>query len=240
MTVSTSSTFTFSIGQIVTMAYRGAALLTAYQSPTLQQTGVALDEFERIVNSTQAKGLFARTVDFYNLQPLVENQFVYTVPLNILDVVGAGMYIDLTQTDISRASAETQVLPMSRETWQELSGKGAQGRPTMYYPHRVSDQVQIYIWPLPSAVEAGGAIRFQIHRYRADVRDPSATTDYERFWVDWLTSELSARLAKANGMSIQRIQLLMADAASKLRDCRGMSNQRVSQQFVPRHRAGYR
>jgi hypothetical protein len=240
VTISTSNTFTFTIGQIVTMAYRDAALISMYESPTLRQTQAALDEFERIVNGTQAKGLFARTIDFYNLTPLVLNQFVYPATLNVLDVVGVGMYIDPTQADITRSSSETQVLPMSRETWQELSGKGAQGRPTMYYPHRVSDQLQIYLWPLPSAAEAGGTIRFQIHRYRADVRDPNATTDFERFWVDWLTSELATRLALMSGVSMERVQTLQALAISKLRDCRAMATQRVSQQFVARHRTGYR
>lgn len=241
MTVSSSTSFTFTIGQIVTIAHRQAALISAYQSPTTQQVSSALDEFEILVNEAQAKGLFARTVDFYNLTPLVQNQFLYTPgssSVTVLDVVGAGMYIDPTEADITRASAETQVLPMSREQWQELSGKGSTGRPTMYYPHRINDQIQLYIWPMPSASEAGGTIRFQIHRYRADVRDANSTVDFERFWTGWLTAELAARLAMNSGMSLQRVQMLQGTAAMKLRDCRAMSNQRTSQQFVARHRTG--
>src|SRR6266566_2167675 len=92
MTVSSTSSFEFNIGQICLMAYRDAGVVSIYQNLTDAQGSAARDLLQRIVNSSQSKGLFARTMDFSNVT-LVAGQFGYTMPNSVLDVVGTAMFI---------------------------------------------------------------------------------------------------------------------------------------------------
>lgn len=237
MTVSSTATFEFNIGQIVLMAWRDAGLKSIYQSLTTQEVSDGIDKLTRISMASHAKGLFARTVEFQTVT-LASGTDTYPLTADILDVVGSGMYADPTQP--TPANSETMVAPKLREQWHELAAKSASSRPTLFYVDRDTSTAKVVVWPIPGASEAGGRIRFQVHRFRADVRDPNATVDYERYWTDYLVAELAAKLALSNALPLPRYQALQAVAMSKLNECRAMSKEKPNQQFSVAHRSGWR
>src|SRR6185436_7825370 len=144
------------------------------------QQSWASELLDLIVNRMQTKGLFAKVIDFEPVT-LVNDQFQYTMAGDVLDITGPAMFIDATQADITRATSETPVTPMTRDEWQTLSTKSAEGPPTRYYVHRVGTPPTVYLWPTPGATEAGGHIRFQKHRLRKTSSDPTKTGDFEQY-----------------------------------------------------------
>jgi len=237
MTVSSTATFVFNISQIITMAYRDAGLISIYQTLTTAQQTDGVDKLTRISMASQAKGLFARTVTFQTIT-LATNDTTYDLSSDTLDAIGPGMYADPSQPD--PANSETLVTQVTRERWHENGNKSSSSRPTLYYVDRNTDTVKVVVWPVPSASENLGRIRFQTHRFRADVRDPNATVDYERYWTDYLVAELAAKLALSNSLSLERYQVLKGEAASKLLECKAYSKERPNQQFSIGHRSGWR
>ncbi len=235
MTVSTSSTYEFPVSDIVKMAYQTAGLLSIYQALNTQQAQVGMDMLDLISRSTQAMGLFAKVIQFYDLGLLAGTRN-YTLPATIMDVQSDGAFIAVGQS-LTAASGETPVRQVERERWQGNSAKNATGRPVEYYADRTGAQVTLYFWPTPDAANAG-TVRLQTHRLRANMREGTATVDFEPFWQEYFVHELAARLALAHSMAPVRVQLLKAEAQQKLELCRAQSQQRGSQQFMFSHRSG--
>lgn len=236
MTVSTSTTFEFDIAGITRMAYRASGVLSIYQEPNSVQSGAARDELQLIVTGSQTEGLFARVMTTY-VQPLVSGTFSYPMPSTVFDVVGDAMFIPAGQST-TQGFGESLVSLAQRDEYQDLSSKGSTGKPTRYFPDRTSTVVTVKLWPIPSASEAGANVRFQVHRCRADVRNPSNTVDYEKFWTDFLVSELGYRLARSAGI-MDRAGMLRGEAEEKLAKCKSASKQRGSQQLRVGHRTAW-
>jgi hypothetical protein len=236
MTISSTNTFEFNLGQMVRMAHIDAGLINVNQSCTAPQVQDGLDKLQEIVSSSQARGIFARVVSLYNLTLTAAS--LYTLPTYAIDVFGSAMYIDPTQP-VSAASGELPVMPMSRNEWQEESNKSSTGVPSRYWANRAGAAVQVQIWPVPSTTQVGGTIRFQIHKYRADVQDANATADFEHFWVSALVTSLTRKLCFASSQ-LDKYMALAADERDRWRECRAMSTQRVNQQAVFAHRSGWR
>lgn len=236
MTVSTSTTFEFDIAGITRIAYRASGVLSIYQEPNSVQAGAARDELQLIVNGSQTEGLFARVMTTY-VQPLATGIFAYPMPSSVFDVVGDAMFIPVGQST-TQGNGESLVSQAQRDEYQDLSAKGATGKPTRYFPDRTATVVTVKLWPIPSASENGANVRLQVQRYRADVRNPSNTVDYEKYWTDYLVSELGYRLARSAGI-LDRAGMLRAEADDKLAKCKSASKQRGSQQLRVGHRTSW-
>lgn len=238
MTVSTTSAKEYNVGQIVTIAHRQAGLSGDGVTPTESQMLAGVDLLGLIVQSTAAKGFFAKTVDFYNLT-LIAADYTYSLPTNVIDVIGNAMYIPPGFTDVTQAAAETYVSAATREQWHSTSGKGSQGVPSFYWANRTASAVEVRLWPVPSSSEAGGVVRFQVHRLRADVTDRTTTVDVERFWTEWLVYQLAADLAIGAALPINRVQMLEAKAAGKLRDATAMAKENAPMRVRLDHRTSW-
>jgi hypothetical protein len=234
VTVSTTTLKEFNVGQIVTLAYRQGALVGDGQTPSEAQMLVGTDLLALVISGVSAKGYFAKTIEFYNLT-LVAGVFQYNLPASVIDVVGNGMYISPGFTNVDQATAETVVLSSTREEWHQTPGKGSLGAPSFYYAHRAQTLVEINMWPVPSATEAGGVVRFQTHRLRADVTDRAATVDVERYWTEWLVYQLAADLSIGAGLPVNRVQMLENKALLKLRDAQSMSKESAPMRVMLSH-----
>lgn len=219
----------FNVGQICRLAYRESSLLSVYTDMTAQQASAAVDFLSLIVHSIEAEGIFARTIEFEEVV-LVAGQDVYSLSASTLDVTGLAMYVLPGQTVV-----ELPLQPMSREQWQEIGVRDTFGPPTRFYIHRTSSTLEVRLWLTPGPSEAGGLVRLQSQRLRADVTDQNATPDFERYWADYLVEKLAAKLARSNALGLDRVQELEGMAARSLAKCRGKSNQGTPQQFVLRH-----
>jgi hypothetical protein len=238
MTVSTTAVKDLDINKIVLLAYRESGLISMWQNYDESQRQGALYLLELIVNGLATECRFARTTDERTIT-LVKDVNSYAMPVDCLDVVGNGKYIDPSQTDITKA-VELMVQPIDRERWENITARNATGLPTMYYCHRETDPIEVRLWMTPSSTEAGGTIRFMVHRLRATMTDGNATPDFERYWADYFVAELAHRLALSSFAATDRCAYLKAMAQEKLQRCRGASNESTNQQFIMRHGTGWR
>jgi hypothetical protein len=232
MTVATTSTHEFDVGKICRLAYMEAGLLNPLQELAEAQAAAARDVLEVITRSVDTEGMFTRVVEFAEVT-LATGITTYSLSADVVEVAGAGMYID--PTDTSPAAAETIVKPVSRETWQEISAKNASARPVWVYFDRSTSPGSVKVWPIPSSSENGGTLRLQVQRLRADVNSATVTMDFERYWTEYLIKKLAATLGRHNTLNLGRIQELEAMAADLLRKCKAKSHSQVNQQFVVRH-----
>lgn len=221
------------------MAYRRAGIINVQQSPTTTQASVARQVLSVLVTALEAEGIAMRAV-----QPgyvaLLEGQNLYTLPENVIDCVGNGAYIDPTVSQVPfQASSETPVMKTERDVYQNLSSKSAQSRPTLYYFARNAPLSTLYLWPTPSATEAGGQIRFQFHQLRPDVTDGTKTMPFERYWDEYFVYALAGRLAVDNSMGLERVGYLDQKAGEKKEISKGYSKQNVNMQATINHRTGW-
>jgi hypothetical protein len=232
-------TYVPSIDDLVAMSYRRAGLLPAQQAPTTVQGAVARQVLSVLVTALEAEGIAMRAVE-PGYVTLVEGQNLYTLPETVIDCVGDGAYIDPTQSQVPfQASSETPVIKKDRDTYQSLSSKSAESRPTLYYFARNAPLGTLYLWPTPSASEAGGLIRFQYHVLRPDVTDGTKTMPFERYWDEYFVYALAGRLATDNSMPLARIGYLDQMAGMKKETAKGMSKQNVNMQATINHMTGW-
>jgi len=238
-TEASTDTYVPAIDDIVAMSYRRAGMLNVQQSPTTTQGAVARQVLSVLVTALEAEGIAMRAVQ-PGYVPLVEGQNLYTLPETVIDCVGNGAYIDPTVSQVPfQASSETPVIKTDRDTYQGLSSKSAQSRPTLYYFARNAPLSTLYVWPTPSASETGGQIRFQYHQLRPDVTDGTKTMPFERYWDEYFVYALAGRLALDNSMSLDRVGYLDQMAAAKKADAKGYSKQNVTMQASIDHMTGW-
>lgn len=238
-TEASTNTYVPTINEIVAMAYRRAGIKNVQQSPTSVEAAVARQLLSTIVTALEAEGIAMRAV-----QPgyvvLAEGQNLYTLPEDVIDCVGNGAYIDPTVSQVPfQASSETVVVKMDRDTYQNMSSKSAQSRPTMYYFARNAPLSTLYLWPTPSASEAGGQIRFQYHQLRPDVTNGNNTLPFERYWDEYFVYALAGRLALDNSMGLERVGYMDQLAGAKKDICKGYSKQSVNMQATIDHMTGW-
>jgi len=232
MTIMSTSGTQRTIDETVRLAYVLAGLLEENQSlAAVGGGGLARLFLDTIVKGLQAKGITAKASGFYNLT-LTANTFQYTMPSNVLDVFGDGVYIDASETDVTRASSETNISQMSADEWNAQSAKDATGRPIRYFCFRETNPPVVRLWPIP---DEAGTVRLQIHRHLSDTTDGAATLDLEAYWIDYILYSLATMLAEAKTMPPDKIGRLNGMARSKLNDARAMSSGRTGSQMVVTH-----
>ena len=227
MTISSVRTRELSIDQIVRRAWQVAGLFPPDGAVLTEgQLSLGRDLLEALSDSLVTEGLFARTVDWYEL-PLEAGTHIYTMPDTTSDVVGTAMWIADGES-LTQASGERQVKPIDRATYQTISAKSTSGQPTMYYMHRVTAPPQVYLWPIPSET---ATIRFQVQKLLADCDSGTATPDVERFWVRGIIWALAAEIASSQSLPGQTVVRLEGKAEALLQKARSYANQNVNIQF---------
>ena len=238
MTIASTSGRSLSITTLVLRAYQRAGLMGPEQGtsgPTwTPRFSMAVDFLQSIVDQLATEGTFARAVSFTNLT-LVSGTYIYELPAGVFDVIGDGSYIEASETDITKASAETLVAQKDRETWQGITAKDATSVPTFFFVDRTVDPVQVYLWPIP---DEAGTIRFQTQRILADTKPGTATVDLERFWTEFLIWELAHQLA-ISANKLPHGQYCSQQAAMHKERAKAQSNQSVASQIVLTHRTAW-
>jgi hypothetical protein len=238
-TESAESTYVPSIDDVCTRAYRRAGLVSQLQSLTTIQAAQARGLLSDIADALQAEGVLMRAVQ-YGYVTLVQGQNVYSMAENIIDLVGNGSYIMPTDSQVPfQATSETVVIKKDRDTWQELASKGSQAQPTLYYFAREAPRSTLYLWPTPSAAEAGGQIRFQQHQTRPDLTNGNNTLPFERYWTDYFVWELAHVLAVDNSLDMARVALLSSRATTRKASAKAYSKQNVGMQAAISHPTGW-
>lgn len=236
---STTDLYVPTVDDISTRAYRRAGLLNEQQTPSTVQLNNSRLLLSDLCDRLSAEGVFMRQVQYRNVT-LVSGQNQYTMTEDIIDVVGNGAYVDPTQSQVAfQANSETTVIMTDRDTWQGLTSKTAASRPTLGYFARQAPLSTLFLYPTPSATEAGGYIRFQFQVERPDLTVGTNTMPFERYWSSYFVWALAAVLAMDNSLSLDRVQMLGQQAAAEREICKGYSKQNVSVRVAINHPTGW-
>lgn len=235
MTISSSTGRQRSINQVCTMALKRAGLLEMTQTPREEVLRHARDSLETIIDALAAEGIQARATTFENLT-LESGTYKYTLPSDVLDVIGDGMYIGPNQ-DVDKADGELLVKWISADEWHTISPKGAEGSPLRMYVHRELDDVQVWFWPIP---DEAGTVRLMVQRELADVDDGAATLDLQNYWINYLVFELAHHLAEDATLEPSKRSMLAQQAAAQLVKAKGKAYDLGVTQATLDHDVGWR
>jgi len=237
MTISSVVGTNMTVDEVVKHAFQTAGLVRMGAAPTGAQY-----EFGRIALNTTMKGLMAeglqaRWVDFYNLT-LTASTYIYSLPAIYVDVVGDGQYIAASETDLTKASSETLVQQIDRDTWHKQSAKSSSGRPYLLYSHRAvdGDQIELRLWPIP---DEAGTVRLQVHALPADTLDGSSTLDVREYWMQALIWEVAHQLAVASALSEERCSYFRKTSKEKTVRARSYANEKPPVRLVLDHQTGW-
>ncbi len=239
MTIATTRGTEMTVDQIVLRAYQLVGLINVAQGTTSpqweQRAGMGRVLLDTILDELQSEGVYARSVTFFD-QPLVIGTSFYDMPSTAIDLIGDGMYIDPTNTDLTQASGETIVKQIDRSKWQQLSTKGASGRPTLYFPNRENTPIEVRLWPVP---DEAGHIRFQLHQAMADTLKGDVTIELRIFWIQYILFELAHQLALANSLDVARCSYFNKRAKEKKDRARAYANERTGGRIHMAHRTAW-
>lgn len=227
MTVSSSVGRQLNVGKCIQRAMQVAGLLEASQSPKTADKELARDLLEAMIDGWQAYGVSARAQSFLEVT-LTANDYTYDVASSVLGVYGDGMYISASESDTSKANAETVVRQASRSEWQTISAKSGTGSPRVYFLDRSADTLVLRYWPIP---DEAGTVRHQVHRHLSDVDDDNATLDLKQYWHEPVIWGLAARMAFAKALPESRAAALTREADEKFRRARLMGQEHVDTYF---------
>lgn len=234
MALATTNETGIGVANLVLQGFRKASLVGEYEQLSSERQMAGLKELDLVTKHLHTEGLFAMVKEFETIL-LQTGIFQYPVSSSALDIIGPGMFIDVSQSDITKASGETPVIPMLMEEWHTLSAKDASSRPQRYYLHRDTTPPVVYLWPIPSATENGAHVRLIKHRLRATSSQANTSLDFELFWEQALVYALAHELALNGGLPLDRVQYLAMQRDLKLAKCKGYAKPRPPQQFVMRH-----
>ncbi len=224
MTIQPSRTNELTVDQLCIQALELSNVTSPTQVPQPAQLAQARGFLGNILKEQQAGGQFARAVTFIEVT-MVTGTYKYDLPTDTLDLVGDGMYIPASETDLTKASGETIVQEQTRQSWQVNSAKNATGQPTLYFINRAELPNEVWLWPVP---DEAGTIRFQQHQLISDVSDGSATIDLKQFWMQYCVYKLAEMLAEAASFPRDKISALRKYAKEYLRTAKGRANQAVN------------
>lgn len=232
MTIATTRSTEYTIGQLVTIAYRRAGLLEAYQALDATMLGIGQEELQLVCDALETRGLTSRATEFYSID-VTAGTSSYTLPDYCLAVVGSAMWIpDGSGTP---SSSEQIIRQMSQEEWQTLTDKSAASTPSSFMHRRDVIPNIIELWPVP---DADGTVRAQVQRLRADVADGSKTIDFERYWSQAIIYQLAGQLA-INASMVDKGTTFLAMAEKEIERCMGNAREQSSFQMIMGHRTGW-
>lgn len=223
----------FTIGQLVTLAWRTASLTGVDVEVTAAQGAWTRDLLDLALAELATEGINCAAVELYNL-PLISDVVVYDLPAYTFSVVDSGMWIPVGQP-VSLSMVEIPVRPVSREMWHEVSAKAAEGPPRIFWTERAAESVRVHLWPKPGLGEDKSTIRFQLHTMAPDSTDAAKNVALENFWNSYLVHRLAKDVALGQSMPLARVQYLGEEADKKLERAKGYAKQGVSQQIINMH-----
>jgi hypothetical protein len=229
MAISTDRSTSMQIDEIVLAAYRIAGLVSVEQSaadPTwTQKASFGKTLLSMTLAELQTEGLIARYVDFYDVD-MVAGTAAYTLPSDILDLVGDGEYTSPTDDEDSPVSAGP-VRKIAIDQWQALSNKASEGTPSLYYVHKGTTgyAFTVKLWPVP---DEAGNVRFLAQRHNAETLQGTTTIDLETYWHKYLVYALAYDLAVASSLPADRLSVLRNERERRRDKCRAAANNQDS------------
>lgn len=108
--------------------------------------------------------------------------------------------LDVLHATLKRNDVETEMLPISRETYKGLHDKDLQGRPTQYWVDKFD--MTLYYWQ--AAENSTDVITYQVFRRSEDAGSPRNTLDIPYTFFEALAAGLAWQLSKKYARQLTR------------------------------------
>lgn len=229
MTIATTRTQEFTVGQAVTLAMRIAGLKGPQEVPSAQEMLLGQDLLSLLIKGP----VFAQAVTrglAYRTLTLTGDTLDYPLEDGDIDVFGDGAFTPTGET------ASRPVRQIDGGRWNQLPPEDETDEPTFFFADRSASPVVLKLWP----GAADGTLRIRVHQQRADVTDTTTTLDVEPHWQDSLVKALAADLSLASNLPQSRTDGLSARAGGSAVMARGISGENVPQKIEFSHRHGWR
>ena len=196
MATSGTYNFTLDIADIIEEAYErtGDELRSGYDYRTARRS------LDMLLLEWQNRGLNLWTVGSAS-QALTAGQASYTLSAEKLDIIDA-----LLRTDAGDTSKQTDLYMrrMSLNDYARQSNKLTQGKPTQYWVERTTDDINVYVWPVPDSAVTYTLFYYFMERIEDSGKPGSNTVDVPDRYLPALTAGLAYKLAmkKADKMQI--------------------------------------
>lgn len=187
-------TGTYTVSEIVTAALRKAGVVAVDESPSANESAVALSGLDRMLKAWQAyrfnlwtktaMSVTATTATSYTLSPVR--------PLRILSCRWK-----------NTGGTETPMQELTRDEYDRLPIKTTTGTPTTYYYDRQREAAKLYVWPVPSSVTTE---TLEI-TYEREIEDMSlaSAVDVPGEWWNAVVYGLAAEIADEFGRDNPKI-----------------------------------
>ena len=208
MATSSSTNYSIARDDIIKRALRLIGVIAQGETPTTEQVDEAAQALNGLVKAWQTDGLPLWAIKQTTI-PLTDGDAVYTIGVG--QTVDTPKPLKIVQAFIRDVNSKVDV-PLRLVTKQEynvLGNKESSGKPVQFYydPQRVHGA--LYVYPVPTSVEAA---LYTIHIiYQRPFEDFDSSTDEPDFpqeWFDAITYGLACRLAPEYGLPAQERKML--------------------------------
>lgn len=233
MSVPAASSYLPNRGRIVQLALTNVgALGPGAVNPTQEAAPLiahANDLLNLLVKSMDADGIMTWRLTRRTLTT-VANQAAYTILDDINDIDPPARYTIAGQT------AGSIISPMSQDEYESLGDRTLTGVSNMYLASKALDstglnQVTMTFFPVPA--NSGDTIEYQAVVRARDQNTDADTLDVPQLWIRCLVLGLSADLAPAYGLDMNRISFFTTAFESERQRCLEADGERGPVQLVP-------
>lgn len=190
MTTSGSTAYALTVRDIIKTALQEGQVIAAGETPSSEELTDCTIRLNGLLKSWEVRG--------YTLwrQETME-----------VDIVGGVNPTTLASTvyDVSAvrfqtsATIERPLTPFDRDQYKILPNKAQTGNPSIYYVDRQRDQVDLYVWPVPSA---DSAVNIDYLRKIETVTNAAETLDVPQDWHETIYTLLAVRLCGMFGYPV--------------------------------------
>lgn len=231
MTSSGTSLVELTVGEVITDAYGLSGLMNEHQTPNAVQNTRAMRFLRATLSRLQAKGIYVRAMDFSTVT-LTSGTASYTAATGTLDYIGDAVF------RASTGSTDIVVRPILEDEYHRLSNKTSTGTPRLYYAHRVTDPLTVYLWPVPD--QTNSTVKFQRHKLLDNVQSTTDTFGIEQHWSEYLQWDLAHKLANAGSLTVEVRGYIRGERDRAYKDASGYSRQRGPTQIHLDHGTPWR
>lgn len=183
------------------------------QDPTATQYTDASRTLNLMLKAWQAYGIQLwkeETISF----SLTQGKQSYSIGLSGSPDVNEARPLKILEAVIrDSGDNDTNLIPLTRQEYWNLSDKTTEGFPTQFYYEKSIPNGTFYIWPTADSTSAGSDTIYIV--YQSPIEDVDAATDeldFPQEWYEAVKYGLAVRLAPVYGLDINRWQLLKREA----------------------------
>lgn len=237
MATSGSTDFSVTRDDIISRALRLIGAIAQGESPTTEQLNEAAIALNGLVKAWQADGMPLWALKTYSIA-LTSGTSSYRIGVG--EFINTPKPLRVTQA-YNHDTVSNVDIPMRIITKQEyniLGNKTSSGNPIQVYYDPQNTYGDLYVFPVPTTVEAtNNVINIIYQRPFEDFDSATDTPDFPSEWYDAVVFGLAVRLAPEYGLPVDQRQALRAEAKEIKDAALGMGTEEGSLYFGVERRA---